>query len=134
LKIKDLDTQLTFIRLGLRYINFFKLDILNHINLSILMGEQPFKSKHLSLRAVLTTGQYQTVLNIINNTNFSKDNRIQNGSIIDIDTYLENSEIEVFLNHDELIGNAHTEEKQLFFTLLKKEFIEELHPTYGVKP
>lgn len=129
--IEQLKLPMNFKRMGLRYVNFFNFDIFTRINLSVLLNDSQLNSKQLSLRTVLQTGQYQTNLSVINNANILKGSRLQNGSIVDIDTYLENESINIFAKPNELIGNAHIEEKKLFFDLLNDDLIKELKPFYG---
>jgi uncharacterized protein (TIGR04255 family) len=131
LSIKQFESQMKFKRIGLRYVNFFEFDIFKRITLSVLMNGSTLTSNHLSLKAVLTTGEYQTNLNLINNVNMMKNGRQINGSIVDIDTYLAKDSIDIYAKPDELIGNAHTEEKILFFNLLNDDLIQELKPEYG---
>ena len=53
---------------------------------------------------------------------------LKKGSVIDIDTYIENSNIKN--NMKELIEEGHIAQKELFFSLLKPEFLQELNPEY----
>lgn len=131
LSIKQFESQMKFKRIGLRYVNFFEFDIFKRITLSVLMNGSTLTSNHLSLKAVLTAGEYQTNLNLINNVNMVKNGRQLNGSVVDIDTYLAKDSIDIYAKPDELIENAHTEEKILFFNLLNDDLIRELKPEYG---
>jgi uncharacterized protein (TIGR04255 family) len=75
---------------------------------------------------------------IEHNENFSSTIQIANnainrgkiGSIIDIDTFCTNNLLDFFSNKKEIINNAHTNEKELFFSLLKTDFLKTLNPTF----
>lgn len=117
------------VRIGIRYINFFELDIYENIKLKFTLSEQRLIAEQITFRCKLTLGKFVANLNILNNGNITKNNSTSlMGSIIDIDTYREN-EID-FLNIKSLLDEAHLEEKKLFFTLLKEEFLQQLNPEY----
>jgi uncharacterized protein (TIGR04255 family) len=130
-KIRELEVIDKFIRLGLRYINFFDFDIYQRINLSILKGQLPLSAKQMTFRATLETGSYLTNINIANKATTNRKGQLRQGSILDIDTYIEKESLDVFGNQDTLIGDAHDEEKALFFSLLKEDFLAELNPDFG---
>ena len=52
------------------------------------------------------------------------------GSVIDIETVLENNIDDFFGQMKELVEEGHVEEKKLFFSLLKPEYLETLNPEY----
>ena len=120
----------SFLRMGLRYINFFDFDIFEHINLSVMMQDGPLVAKQLAVRSTLETGGYLTNLNIVNNSTVSRGGGRRAGSVLDIDTYLEQDGLDMFTSPDTLIGDAHTEEKTLFFGLLKPDFLAQLNPIH----
>jgi len=132
-KIGELDLSLVVKRMGLRYVNFFAFDVFKRITLNILMEDRPISAKHTSIRTVLQTGDYQTNLNIMNNTSLMRHGRLQTGSVLDIDTYIEAGSIDLFAKPDMLIGNAHTEEKKLFYKLLNDDLVQEMKPTYEAR-
>ncbi|KAF0249423.1 MAG: hypothetical protein FD167_1179, partial [bacterium] len=124
-------------RFAIRYINFFEnMDIFQQINLSI-SPENPLDniaviSDQMSFRTLVKDKKFHTNLLISNNIEMVKikENSKMNGSIIDLDTYLLNIEGEFFSKADELLLEAHSVEKTLFFSLLKEEFINTLNPEY----
>jgi uncharacterized protein (TIGR04255 family) len=130
-KIQQLDLVEKILRLGLRYINFFDFDIYKRINLELLMANAPLAAKQMTFRATLETGSYLTNLNIVNNAVTRRNGQQKNGSLLDIDTYIEKDSLNVFADPDGLIGGAHNEEKMLFFKLLKEDLLAELNPIYG---
>lgn len=119
-----------FIRLGIRYINFFELDIYENINLKILLSNNPFNSEQLTFRSTIKSGNFLINLQILNNGNISVKKVAKVGSIIDIDTYIQSESTINFENIAELLEEGHNEEKQLFFNLLKNDFLKNLYPEY----
>ena len=119
-------------RVGVRYINFFKdIDIYDSIKLSINLNNNPFETKQSVLRSTLQTGDFLTNLNIANKAVISgSENKINNGSIIDIDTFIVNTNKLTLSDLPTLIEKGHSEEKQLFFKLLTEDFIKSLNPQY----
>jgi uncharacterized protein (TIGR04255 family) len=114
------------IRMGVRYINFFDKNIFNDINLKICIGENDIAYKNTIVRTELEQGSYKSSLQVANNASH-KDKL---GSIIDIDTYIESSIGNFFDNKENLIFGGHSKEKQLFYSLLKDDFLKTLNPTY----
>lgn len=129
-KINELGLITKADRLGIRYINFFELDIFENINLSILLSEKSLisESEQITFRSTLKTGDFLSNLQIINKGNMILNQIQKSGSAIDIDTYI--SDIPNVNNIDTLLENGHKEEKLLFFKLLKKDFLEKFDPEY----
>ena len=51
-------------------------------------------------------------------------------SVIDIDTFLEEENINFFENMEMILGKGHEFEKEMFFGLLKEEFLNSFNPEY----
>ena len=113
-------------RIGIRYINFFDVDIFKHINLNVNLGDQQITYKNTVIRTEFEQDEYKSTLQIANNAN----NNGRVGSIIDIDTYVLSNLKSFFKNKEELINVGHTKEKELFFSLLKKDFLNNLNPKF----
>jgi uncharacterized protein (TIGR04255 family) len=125
-KMKKLNLITKLVRIGIRYINFFELDIYKNINLDLKLSKKPFISEQLSIRSLLKTGRFLTNLQVLNHGNiFNK-----HGSIIDIDTYIEKLNERDFENLESVINEGHNKEKEVFFTLLKSDFLNQFHPEY----
>jgi len=129
-RVHKLGVIKNFIRLGIRYINFFELDIYENINLKILLSNKPFNSEQLTFRSTIKSGKFLINLQILNNGNISVKKVAKVGSIIDIDTYIQSESTINFENIAELLEEGHNEEKQLFFNLLKNDFLKNLNPEY----
>ena len=65
-------------------------------------------------------------LQLANNAN--NQNRL--GSIIDIDTFRDHDLEKFFSKKEEIINRGHTKEKELFYSLLKEDFLNTLNPIY----
>lgn len=130
-KIQKLELVTKFNRLGIRYINLFPFDIYNRINLEILMNKERLQANQTTVKTVLKTGKYTTNLQIANNAQVATPKIRKTGSVIDIDTNIEGDNLPIFSNPDQLICDAHNEEKRLFFDLLKDDLIAEMNPVYA---
>ena len=124
--INDLGIIEDVIRLGIRYSNFFRLDIFDYINLNINLNNEEFKLKNTLFRSEFIDGSWVNTLQVTNMANFNNIN----GSIVDIDTHTESELGKFFSNMEKLIGEGHESEKNLFFNLLKKDFLKSLNPEY----
>ncbi|MCB0737807.1 MAG: TIGR04255 family protein [Bacteroidetes bacterium] len=117
-------------RLGLRYINFFELDALERINLEISVNSPLKLESPTIIRTSVPLNGYSNNLQLANGVErLVKDNSL-NGSIIDIDTYKEYVDTSFENDYMSEIERAHSVEKELFFSLLKPEFLQELKPEY----
>lgn len=113
-------------RIGIRYVNFFDFNIFENINLRVCIDSNDILYKNTVIRTEIEQEGFNSTLQIANNA--TNNSRI--GSIIDIDTF-SNLNLETFFkNKEEIINNGHTNEKKLFFSLLKTEFLNTLNPTY----
>ncbi len=135
LRVFDLISGLGIIdsvsRLGIRYRNFFSFDIFPKINLSIALNNEPFFSEETTFRAVIPSDLFRSTLLVNNTATYVK--RSEKGSVIDIDTFSTDVSERFFERVEELITKGHQVEKELFFNLLKPEFLETLNPGWEVK-
>lgn len=118
------------IRLGVRYINFFKdVDVFRKAKVSLDFDSESLIGNKNNLRTELIEGNYVKVIHISNNANIAFQGQTLNGSIIDIDI-VNNSGPSLMTSLYELIAEAHNKEKLLFFSLLTEEFLKTLNPEY----
>jgi len=129
-KLAELDMMSNVARLGIRYINFFRFDIFEKINLEILMNRKALPSTQTVVRAELKDGNFKNVLHIANKAEVTIDGKRNRGSIIDIDTVLEQRMPDFFGKMQGILQEGHEKEKRLFFSLLKTEYLETLNPEY----
>lgn len=113
----------------LRYLNFFDVDIFKHINFEMRLMESIVNSNSTTFRVEIPKNEYIQVLQIANNVEYSKNNKTSIGSLVDVAiayTPVQN----IFTNIDTAITKIHDFEKELFFGLLKENFVKTLNPIY----
>ncbi|NJY61437.1 TIGR04255 family protein [Salinimicrobium sp. CDJ15-81-2] len=113
-------------RIGIRYINFFQEDVFKLVNLNVNLGEKPVKYNNTVVRTEFDQGDFRSTLQIANNANMNG----KSGSIIDIDTFISFDTNNFFEKKEDLINTGHQKEKELFFSLLKEDFLKTLKPIY----
>jgi len=132
-KIQSTNCITNIERIGLRYINIFKnTNIFNKLNLEIMINNNKLLNEATNLRTEIKNSEWTNVLQINNSIDILMDNEKINASIIDIDCLLDlniNSTV-FFDSYQELISNAHKQEKELFFSLLTNEFLNSLNPIW----
>lgn len=136
-KIKDTFSKLQTLkiiksveRLGIRYINFFKEDIFNNINVSIVLNGKPLETLKTTLKAEIQEDNFINVLQIANRARVKVQDGTLTGSVIDINTISKDIEGSFFEGMESLLEKGHNFEKVLFFSLLKKEFLSALNPEF----
>lgn len=120
-----------FLRLGVRYIDFFELDIYEHINLNISLNDKPLESVQSTFGAIFKNDDFFTRAQVINNATVNISGKEKIGSIIDTDTYYEPQDGFGFDGLNDLIDGCHEESVSFFFKLLKKDFLKTLNPEYA---
>ena len=117
-------------RLGVRYINFFGFDIFEKLLLDVNAGAQPLASAELSITTVLPRPPFTARLQVANSAILGTGNDAKHGSIVDVDVSLRSLDFDLFENGSEKFAEAHQLEKQIFFGLLKPDFLTTLNPVY----
>lgn len=119
----------TITRIGIRYISFFaKINIFDMVNVSITREGNSFAKEATSFSTILKEDDCRHHVSFKNDAQLKKKVSTP-GSVIDIDTFRETRFSDIA---DALacIEDAHTRMKCLFFSLLKKEFLDTLNPEY----
>lgn len=115
----------------LRYINVFKENIFDFINLAISLESIEIKNEPTEINTIITAGNYKNFIRIGNSFDVVIKNKHYNRSIIDINCVREISNINYFLkNYKEIIEEAHSVEKEMFYKLLKSESLSNFNPLY----
>ena len=120
-----------YLRIGLRYIDFFEKDIFDDITLSILHNGEPIKARQTTVSTISEEDSILTRVLIQNNTTVSVDNRQAKGSIIDTDTCWQPVDGIASEQVLAVISNIHKRSLATFFDLLKDDFISTLKPEYS---
>lgn len=119
-------------RVALRYINIFEnMNIFNNLTLDISLLNHSIKDNNINFSSEFKNGDFVNLLRIVNNAHATVGKESLNGSVIDIDTsysnHIENN-LETIMP---LIEQAHSIEKEFFFTLLNKEYTDTLQPEFS---
>lgn len=118
-------------RFGLRYINFFDgHDIYKNIDLEIKFEGVAIDGRETALSTILSEGLNHHIQ--IRKDNFMVARPDVKGSIVDIDSFAIPPKA-TLADFDELLELAHLEEKQIFFGLLKPEFLAQFKPQFPTK-
>lgn len=125
-RIEEIGVVDSVLRFGIRYINFFDNDIFRDIDLKISVGKDDIAYNNTIIRTEIDQGAYSSSLQVANNANHN--GRL--GSIIDIDTHTESNLTDFFKNKKSIVAGAHAKEKELFYSLLKDDFLKTLNPIY----
>jgi uncharacterized protein (TIGR04255 family) len=116
-------------RLGVRYINFFSLDIFEKLELEVSTGKKPLAGE-LSVTSVLTRPPLTSRLLVANSAILGTGDSARHGSVLDVDVWLGSLDFDLFQNGVAKFAEAHHFEKQIFFGLLKPDFLATLNPAY----
>jgi uncharacterized protein (TIGR04255 family) len=119
-------------RVGLRYINFFDFDIFDRIKLDVLINQQHITSKDTLVRVTIPGrhGHYESQMHVANRAIMTVAGTNKTGSVVDIDTYRETDLNNFFADPLPIIEEGHVEEKEVFFSLPKDDFLATLNPEY----
>jgi uncharacterized protein (TIGR04255 family) len=119
-----------FLRIGIRYIDFFETDIFKKITLAIKLNGKDLTARQTLISTIFENEQLVTRVNIQNNTIVTKNSKKFIGSIIDTDTFFEPTKSISFAEVIDLVDKQHDVSLDVFFDLLKPDFLETLSPEY----
>ena len=112
--------------LNLRYLNFFKSNIYDSINLNISLGSKKISYPSSIFKTEIPINENRgNVLQITNNVHVKNEkmNLDDDGSLIDIVVVNKNVTLDNLIN---CVVCSHQEAKNLFFSLLSRELLNEL--------
>src|SRR5437588_4392756 len=110
-------------RLGVRYINFFGFDIFEKLLLDVITGGKRLAGPELSVATVLPRPPLTARLQVVNSAILGTGDGVRRGSVFDVDVWLRSLDFDLFQNGLAKFGEAHWFEKQIFFGLLKPDFL-----------
>jgi uncharacterized protein (TIGR04255 family) len=115
--------------INVRYLDFFKNNIFDNINLRVDFEGRKFNAVNPIYKVQLAEGDILHVLQITQGVHIENPilNLKDNGSLIDLATRLVNPEKAGILS---AFDRCHDANKRLFFDLLKQDFIATLKPVY----
>jgi uncharacterized protein (TIGR04255 family) len=129
-RIAGLKVVANYERIGIRFINFFKEveHITQHLHFQIDFGNKSeYSTEQTVFSTKITKDKISHTLNISDKNTYNGTY----GSIIDIDTSTNEIKKQNLKELFELIEELRFEEKKLFFSLLKNEFLEKFKPEYA---
>lgn len=118
------------IRLGLRYTNFFDHDVYDIVSLRVTHPDLPIPGEAMSIQARIVGDQVDSTLQVANNALIATGGGIRRVSALDIDTYVEETQINRANSVSAEFERLHTEEKRVFYSLLLASYVETLSPEY----
>lgn len=124
--IEDLNIVDTFHLVNLRYLNFFKSNIYENINLNINLGGQKITYPSTIFKAEIPSRDNRAKVLQITNSVHVKNQMLgldDDGSLIDIVVVSKQTSLE---NLIECVKESHQDAKDLFFSLLNEDLIHSL--------
>lgn len=118
-------------RLATRYINFFDFDIFPKLSLEVTAGEKQLAGAELSIATVLRQEPLIARLHVANRAFMKGTSQPRHGSVFDLDVWVRSLDFDLFENGLEKFREAHQLEKEIFFGLLKPDFLATLNPVYA---
>lgn len=119
-----------FERLGVRFINFFDGTTSVNIALNISANNLPLADVQFHSTFVYPEENFTTIIQIGNKVDVAIGSETKKGSVVDIDTFKQSTSEEIKTDLFGFIDRAHLSEKNIFFSLLKKEILDRLNPVY----
>jgi len=117
-------------RLGLRYIDFFNVDLFGKLKLETRIEGNLLHESELQFTTVFPVEEFTTRLNINNRATITSDGSPERGSVFDLDIWTGANSFNLFQDGLEKFDKAHDFNKKIFFGLLKPEFLDSLNPEY----
>lgn len=126
-----------FNRVGIRYISEYpNTDLKDCVKFSFTFGMPEIISKTYRFNCEFKQDNLRIILNlnsnlpVINSFNSANNLSITPVSNIDIDVIMENIEELTYSSLMQRIDAAHLKQKEIFFSLLKEDFLSTLNPIY----
>lgn len=117
-------------RIGVRYIDFFPADVLSQFLLGVRVDEQPLTGAECTVATVLRKGPLAIRLQLTNAAIVTMKDVPRKGTVLDTDAWFGARDANVFENGLQRFGEAHQTVNEVFFGLLKPEFLATLNPEY----
>lgn len=116
-------------RLAIRYTDFFQSNIFEHTKYQVSSDNKSNLGIDEKIQIARNFKEDDFTHNIVisNNSEFIMNSKREFGSIIDIDTYIENTEntsIDFESGYSDLLKKCHILNKNQFFDILKKDYVD----------
>jgi uncharacterized protein (TIGR04255 family) len=117
-------------RLGVRYIDFLPEDIFQNLILGLQVGGRPLAGLQADVTTILRRDSLTMRLQVANGAIVARPSGPQRGSVLDVDAWFGALDFDVFNDGLTRFADAHRAIKELFFSLLRPEYLATLHPEY----
>lgn len=117
-------------RLGVRYVDFLAEDVFQNLILGLQVGGQPLAGIQADVTTIFSRKPLTIRLQVANGAIVARPSGPQPGSILDVDAWFGALDFQVFGNSLTRFGEAHQAIKQMFFGLLRPEYLAKLAPVY----
>jgi uncharacterized protein (TIGR04255 family) len=117
-------------RFGIRYTDFFDTNIFENTEFNIIQNNCNIALNE-KIQIVRSFEKENFMHNVVlsNNASININGVNKMGSIIDIDSYIDNPNDDFQCEYKKYLSNGHIINKKQFFTILKKEFIDDNYTT-----
>lgn len=117
-------------RIGVRYIDFFPGDVLPKLLLSVHVADKPLSDVECAVTTSFRRGRLAIRLQVFNGAivKFGADSK--QGTVLDVDAWYGPLDADLFVNGKQRFDEAHRTIKELFFGLLRPEFLATMNPEY----
>lgn len=127
-RLQSIDVLTSLDRLALRYINIFPdINIFHKSSVSVTIDSKPLSAPSINLATQLENNSVTSGVRIISGAQAQLSDGIITGSIIDIDSSMQNV---TSSNFKEYLNKVHDEEKRLFYQIVGSQHLSELNPEY----
>ena len=131
--VSSINKEIIVNRIGLRYVSEYDdVNLDDCLKFEFTFGYPGIKSKHYSFNSEFSYKEALVILTLRNLMPTNISNETKNISHIDIDVIKKDLSIK-FSNNEILLNTldeVHNYEKEVFFNLLKEDFLNELKPIY----
>lgn len=124
-------------RFGLKYTNFFTGNVLSELNIELEIARVKATAEETLLRAIILSPPFKIQILLatdakVNAPKFQIDPATP-GTLLTVDSFVdEPARYQNFLGDlPKILDTAHAKEKDVFFELLKDEFLDTLNPEFG---
>jgi uncharacterized protein (TIGR04255 family) len=115
-------------RLALRYINIFpNKNIFESSSVQVILENYPLDSSNINLVTEIKNGSISSSVRVISGAQVAMASEIIHGSVVDIDSSIQNVESNCFLDN---LNQVHEEEKRLFYKIIGSEALKTLTVEY----
>lgn len=129
-KLKSINIVDKVERLGIRYINFFESDIYKNVDIELTLSKKNWFSNNTYIKNEFAKDGHTIILQLSNSSNIKNSKLTRAGSLLDIDVINHDLNNDFLDNPRRFLDTAHLIEKEVFFRMLKDDFIETLNPEY----